>query len=60
MPVWINGRGLPPQGSVFLPFFDESIMANVLTLDAVDPFSKQPDYKKSAVEVTKCTSAFPG
>ena len=60
MPVWINGRGLPPQGTVFLPFFDESIMANVLTLDAVDPFSKQPDYKKSAVEVTKCTSAFPG
>jgi nitrate reductase NapA len=53
LPAWINGRGSPPPGTVFIPFFDETIMANELTLDAIDPFSKQPDYKKSAVQVTK-------
>ena len=53
LPLWINGRGQVPQGTVFIPFFDETLMANVLTLDALDPFSRQPDYKKSAVQVSK-------
>lgn len=51
--VWFSGRGEPPVGSVFVPFFDESILINDLTLDAIDPFSKQPDYKKSAVRIIK-------
>ncbi len=51
--IWIEGRGKPPQGSVFVPFFDETMLINQLTLDAVDPFSKQPDYKKSAVRIRK-------
>ena len=51
--AWINGRGKPPQGTVFIPFFDETLLANDLTLDAIDPFSKQPDYKKSAVRISK-------
>ena len=51
--VWIDGRGKPPSGTVFIPFFDETLLVNDLTLDAVDPFSKQPDYKKSAVRITK-------
>ncbi len=51
--AWINGRGKPPRGSVFIPFFDETLLVNDLTLDAVDPFSKQPDYKKSAVKISK-------
>lgn len=51
--AWIEGRGRPPKGTVFVPFFDESKLVNVLTLDAVDPFSKQPDYKKSAVRIRK-------
>ncbi|MEZ6093424.1 MAG: molybdopterin-dependent oxidoreductase [Pirellulaceae bacterium] len=51
--AWINGRGKPPEGTVFIPFFDETLMANDLTLDAIDPFSKQPDYKKSAVRIGK-------
>jgi nitrate reductase NapA len=51
--AWINGRGLPPRGTVFIPFFDETVLVNDLTLDAVDPFSKQPDYKKSAVRISK-------
>ena len=51
LPVWIEGRGSPPRGSVFVPFFDESQLINELTLDAYDPFSKQPDYKKCAARV---------
>lgn len=53
LPVWIDGRGRPPKGTVFVPFFDETLLINDLTLDALDPFSKQPDYKKSAVRIRK-------
>lgn len=53
IPVWIDGRGQPPRGTVFIPFFDETLLVNDLTLDAIDPFSKQPDYKKSAVRIRK-------
>ena len=53
IPVWIDGRGQPPRGTVFIPFFDETLLVNDLTLNALDPFSKQPDYKKSAVRISK-------
>jgi len=53
LPVWIDGRGAPPAGSLFVPFFDESLPINHVTLEAHDPFSKQPDYKKCAVKVTR-------
>ena len=53
LPAWIDGRGLPPKGTVFVPFFDETRMINDLTLDEHDPFSKQPDYKKCAARVSK-------
>lgn len=53
LPVWINGRGKPPRGQVFVPFFDETKLINEVTLDAYDPFSRQPDYKKCAVRVTR-------
>lgn len=53
LPVWIDGRGRPPRGLVFVPFFDESILVNKVTLDAHDPLSKQPDYKKCAVRVRR-------
>ncbi len=53
IPVWIDGRGRPPRGTVFIPFFDETLLVNDLTLDAFDPFSKQPDYKKTAVRIRK-------
>jgi len=51
LPAWIGGRGEPPAGTVFVPFFDENLLINDLTLDAYDPFSKQPDYKKCAVRI---------
>ena len=53
LPVQINGRGLPPRGMVFVPFFDESYLINEVTLDAFCPISKQPDYKKCAVRLEK-------
>ncbi len=53
LPAWIDGRGTSPEGAVFVPFFDERLLINQLTLEAHDPFSKQPDYKKCAVRVTK-------
>jgi nitrate reductase NapA len=56
LPVWIDGRGRPPRGTVFVPFFDETKLINNCTLEAHDPFSKQPDYKKCAVRVVKTTN----
>ncbi len=50
-PASINGRGVPPVGMGFVPFFDEHYLINELTLDAFCPISKQPDYKKCAVKV---------
>ncbi|MAF33610.1 MAG: molybdopterin-dependent oxidoreductase [Desulfobacterales bacterium] len=53
MPASINGRGIPPKGMVFVPFFDEKHLINEVTLDAFCPISKQPDYKKCAVKVER-------
>lgn len=53
LPAWIRGRGRVARGSVFVPFFDEAKLINNLTLEAFDPFSKQPDYKKCAVRIQK-------
>ncbi len=53
LPAAIEQRGRPPEGQVFVPFFDEGYLINELTLDAFCPISKQPDYKKCAVRVEK-------
>lgn len=53
LPAMIDGRGRPPEGQVFVPFFDESKLINELTLDGFCPISKQPDYKKCAVRVER-------
>ncbi|MGJ8649710.1 MAG: molybdopterin-dependent oxidoreductase [Opitutaceae bacterium] len=53
LPVWLNGRGHPPKGSIFVPFFDENFLINEITLGDVDPISKEPDYKKCAAVVYK-------
>ena len=49
----IDGRARPRRGDVFVPFFDERLLVNELTLDAFCPISKQPDYKKCAVKLEK-------
>ncbi|WP_033367445.1 molybdopterin-dependent oxidoreductase [Rubritalea marina] len=53
LPAWVNGRSLPPQGSVFVPFFDETKLINEVTLEAFCPVSFEPDYKKCAVRIEK-------
>jgi nitrate reductase NapA len=53
LPAWINGRGSPQEGLVFVPFFDESKLINDVTLEAYCPLSKEPDYKKCAVKIEK-------
>jgi nitrate reductase NapA len=49
----VDGRGAPPRGSLFVPFFDENLKINELTLDAMDNISKEPDYKKCAVRIER-------
>ncbi|ANW95034.1 nitrate reductase [Wenyingzhuangia fucanilytica] len=53
LPASVNERGVPVRRQVFVPFFDENLLINDLTLDAFCPISKQPDYKKCAVKIEK-------
>ena len=48
-----RGRNKPPQGLVFVPWFDASQLINKVTMDATDPLSKQTDFKKCAVKILK-------
>jgi nitrate reductase NapA len=32
----MDGRGAPPPGTLFIPFFDESMLVNRVTLEAHD------------------------
>ncbi|MBM4061715.1 MAG: nitrate reductase [Planctomycetes bacterium] len=54
--AWVDGRAVPQEGSVFVPFFDETRLINRVTLDACCPMSKEPDYKKCAVRLEKVSS----
>ena len=51
--VETRGRNRMPPGMVFVPFFDEGRLVNKLTLDATCPISKETDFKKCAVKLTK-------
>jgi len=48
-----KGRNAMPRGSVFAAFFDEALLINKLVLDAVDPISRETDFKKCAAKVYK-------
>ena len=51
--VETKGRNKVPRGLIFVPFFDEGRLINKLTLDATCPISKETDFKKCAVKVTR-------
>jgi nitrate reductase NapA len=51
--VETRGRNRPPPGLVFVPWFDARILINKVTFDATDPLSKQTDYKKCAIKISK-------
>ena len=49
--VLVTGRS--PENTVFLPFHFAEAAANKLTLDKVDNRAKIPDYKNTAIKITK-------
>ncbi len=51
--VEIGGRNRMPKGTVWVPWFDEGVPINKVTLDATCPISKEIDFKKCAVRVEK-------
>lgn len=51
--VETQGRNTLPRGMVFVPWFDENVLINKLTLDATCPISKETDYKKCACRIRK-------
>jgi nitrate reductase NapA len=51
--VETRGRNRPPQGLIFVPWFDAGRLINRVTLDATDPLSLETDFKKCAVKVEK-------
>jgi nitrate reductase NapA len=51
--VQTRGRNHMPRGTAFVPWFDEGVFINKVTLDATCPISKETDFKKCAVKVHK-------
>jgi len=49
----LRGRNTMPKGMIFVPFFDERVLINKVCLDATCPISKETDFKKCAVKVTR-------
>jgi nitrate reductase NapA len=54
--VETGGRNRMPRGYVYVPWFDEGVFINRVTLDATDPISRETDFKKSAVKVYKAVA----
>ena len=44
---------IPMPGVVFVPFFDARKLINLVTMDAFDDMSKEPEYKICAVQIEK-------
>lgn len=51
--VETQNRNLMPSGSAWIAFFDEKVKTNAAVIDSTDPISLEPDFKKSAVRITK-------
>lgn len=49
--VETGGRNKMVRGYVYVPFFDEGVLINRVTLDTTCPISKESDFKKCAVKV---------
>ena len=47
------GRTEPPAGVTFAPFFAEETLVNLAVQDVYCPLSKEPDYKKTCVSISK-------
>ncbi|MCK5340754.1 MAG: molybdopterin oxidoreductase family protein [Desulfobulbaceae bacterium] len=53
LPVWVTDRARP--GMVFVPWFDETKLINMLTIDDLKSLSGafEPDYKVCAIKIAK-------
>lgn len=51
-----NGRVAPPAGSAFAPFFADEALVNLVVQDTYDPLSKEPDFKKTCVQIQKASA----
>lgn len=49
--IQTSGRNSMPRGTAFVPWFDEGVFINKVTLDAMCPISKETDFKKCAVKI---------
>ncbi|TBR20547.1 nitrate reductase catalytic subunit NapA [bacterium] len=49
----VGGRVTPQKGMVYVPWFDEDVLINEVTLDAYCPISRQADFKKCAVKIER-------
>jgi nitrate reductase NapA len=48
-----GGRNKVPRGTIYVPWFDEGVLINKVTLDSTCPISKETDFKKCAVKIYK-------
>ncbi|MBM3152970.1 MAG: nitrate reductase catalytic subunit NapA, partial [Chloroflexi bacterium] len=48
-----GGRNRMPRGMIYVPWFDEGVLINRVTLDTTCPQSKETDYKKCSVKIYK-------
>ena len=48
-----GGRNKMPRGTIYVPWFDEGVLINKVTLDSTCPISKETDFKKCAVKIYK-------
>jgi len=53
LPVWVTDRARP--GMVFVPWFDQDMLINLLTVDVPESWSGagEPDYKVCAIKLEK-------
>ena len=49
----MKAGNIVPKGTLFIPFHYREAAANILTILAVDPIAKIPEYKVCAVKVGK-------
>ncbi len=47
------GRTRPPRGMAFAPFFADETLVNLVVQDLYCPLSKEPDFKKTCISITK-------
>jgi len=53
--VELRVTGIIGPGQVFMPFHFAETNANLVTIDAYDPISREPNFKQCAVRVERST-----